>query len=248
MKHLVRRLARSAGLYVTRYPPPETLGFHLKQLTRRLDINCVLDVGAHEGGYARLLRKEVQFAGEIVSFEPAAASFAALCSARAGDRHWRGHEYALGRTAGEATLSVFAESELNTLLEPSSYGVDRFPTMSRPLHGQTVEVRPLSEVFDEVTAHVPDPRVLLKVDTQGFDLEVVEGAAEVLGRVRALQLEVPVKHVYDGMPTLPQTLERLAELGFEVTGMFPVTRDRDLLRVVEFDCVLRRAGGEVPAA
>jgi len=167
MKHLVRKLARSAGLYVARYPPPETLGFHLKQLTRRLDINCVLDVGAHEGGYARLLRKEVQFAGEIVSFEPAAASCAALRSARAGDRRWRGHEYALGRTAGKATLNVFAESELNTLLEPSSYGVDRFPTMSRPL-----------------------------------------------------QLEVPVKHVYDGMPPLPRTLER----------------------------VLRRVGAEVPAA
>ena len=117
MKHLVRTLARSAGLYVARYPPPETLGFHLKQLTRRLDINCVLDVGAHQGGYARLLRKEVQFAGEIVSFEPTAASFAVLRSARAGDRRWRGHEYALGRTAGKATLNVFAESELNTLLE-----------------------------------------------------------------------------------------------------------------------------------
>ena len=148
----------------------------LKQLTRRLDINCVLDVGAHEGGYARLLRKEVRFAGEIVSFEPAAASFAALRAARAGDRHWRGHNYALGRTPGEATLNVYAESELNTLLAPSRYGLDRFPTM----------------------------------------------------------------------PPLPQTLDRLAELGFEPTGMFPVTRDRDLLRVVEFDCVLRR--GEVPAA
>lgn len=200
MKHLVRTLARSAGLYVTRYPPPETLGFHLKQLTRRLDINCVLDVGAHEGGYARLLRREVQFSGEIVSFEPAAASFAALCSARAGDRRWRGHEHALGRAAGKATLNVFAESELNTLLEPSGYGVDRFPTMSRPLHAQIVEVRPLAEVFD------------------------------------------------DGMPPLPRALERPTELGFELTGMFPVTRDRDLLRVVELDCVLRRAGREVPAA
>jgi hypothetical protein len=72
--------------------------------------------------------------------------------------------------------------------------------MSRPLHAQIVEVRPLAEVFD------------------------------------------------DGMPPLPRALECLTELGFELTGMFPVTRDRDLLGVVELDCVLRRAGGEVPAA
>ena len=44
------------------------------------------------------------------------------------------------------------------------------------------------------------------------------------------QLELPVKHVYDGMPGLAMTLDRLDDLGFEVTGMFPVTRDRDLLR------------------
>jgi hypothetical protein len=129
MKHMARRLARSGGLYVSRYPPPETLAFHLKQLTRRLEINCVLDVGAHQGGYARLLRREAGFGGEIVSFEPAALSFAAL----------------------------------------------------RP----AVEVRRLADVFDEVTAHVPDPEVLLKVDTQGYDLEVIEGAAEVLCRVAA---------------------------------------------------------------
>ena len=111
--------------------------------------------------------------------------------------------------------------------------------MASPLSGQPVEVHRLADVFDEVTAHVPDPRVLVKVDTQGYDLEVVEGAAEVLCRVAALQLELPVKHVYDGMPRLAVTLDRLDELGFEVTGMFPVTRDRDLLRVIEFDCVLR---------
>jgi hypothetical protein len=63
-------------------------------------------------------------------------------------------------------------------------------------------------VFAEVTAHVPDPKVLLKVDTQGYDLEVVEGAAEVLCRVAALQLVLPVKHVYDGVPGLAVTLER----------------------------------------
>jgi FkbM family methyltransferase len=248
MKQMVRRLARSGGLYVSRYPPPETLAFHLKQLTRRLEINCVLDVGAHRGGYARLLRGEAGFGGEIVSFEPAAASFAALRAALAGDRRWRGHGYALGRSAGTATLRLFAESELNTLLAPSRYGVERFPTMASPLPAQTVEVRRLADVFDEVTAHVPDPRVLLKVDTQGYDLEVIEGAAEVLCRVAALQLELPVKHVYDGVPGLAVTLGRLDELGFEVTGMFPVTRDRDLLRVIEFDCVLRREvkGGAAP--
>jgi hypothetical protein len=41
------------------------------------------------------------------------------------------------------------------------------------------------------------------------------------------------------MPSLAEGLGQLEDLGFEVTGMFPVTRDRDRLGAVEFDCVLR---------
>jgi hypothetical protein len=54
-----------------------------------------------------------------------------------------------------------------------------------------------------------------------------------------LVAELPVVPIYEGMPSLVEGLGQLEDLGFEVTGMFPVTRDRDRLGAVEFDCVLR---------
>jgi FkbM family methyltransferase len=67
---------------------------------------------------------------------------------------------------------------------------------------QKVDVCRLDEVFDEVTSQVRDPRVLLKIDTQGSDLRVLEGAMGVLDRVHALQVEVPAEaHLRrDGVP------------------------------------------------
>jgi FkbM family methyltransferase len=237
---LAKSIARSAGISLERYPPINTPPHHLRYLTRQLGITCVLDVGAHEGEYVRLLRRHVRFGGHIASFEPSAVSFAKLAAGCAGDPRWRGYPYALGSEPGYAELSLFGMTQLNSLLPPSRYGVEVFPTMGSPTAIQRVEVCRLDDVFDQVLGDVPDPRVLLKIDTQGSDLRVLEGAAGVLDRVLALQVEVPLKPIYDGMAPLPDLLGFLGDLGFELTGVFPLARDPDHLRLLELDCILYR--------
>jgi FkbM family methyltransferase len=229
-----------AGISLARYPPIDTAPHHLKYLLRELGISYVLDVGAHEGGYVRLLRHHVRFTGHIASFEPASESYARLVAACAHDARWRGYAYALGRDSGRAELNVFGMTQLNSLLAPSQYGIQVFPALGSPTATQKVEVCRLDEVFDEVTRQVPEPRVLLKIDTQGSDQRVLEGAVGVLDRVLALQIEVPLKPIYQGMAPLPELLGLLGELGYELTGVFPLARDPDHLRILELDCILYR--------
>jgi hypothetical protein len=62
----------------------------------------------------------------------------------------------------------------------------------------------------------------------------------VLDRVVSIQIELSLKPIYEGQPRWLETIEELEGLGYEVTGMFPVSRDADGLAVVEFDCTLRR--------
>jgi FkbM family methyltransferase len=237
---VAKRVARVAGISLGRYPPINTTPHHLKYLLRELDISFVLDVGAHRGEYVRLLRDHARFSGHIASFEPASESYAQLLAACARDPRWRGYAYALGRDPGRAELNLFGMTQLNSLLPPSRYGMEVFPELGRPAATQKVEVCRLDEVFDEVTSQVRDPRVLLKIDTQGSDLRVLEGAMGVLDRVHALQVEVPLKPIYDGMAPLPELLGLLGELGYELTGVFPLARDPDHLRILELDCVLYR--------
>jgi len=237
---LAKRAARVAGISLERYPPINTPPHHLKYLVQQLGITCVLDVGAHKGEYVRLLRDHVRFTGHIASFEPSGESFAHLAATCAHDPHWHGYPYALGRDPGFAELTLFGMTQLNSLLLPSTYGIEVFPTLGHPKTTQKVEVCRLDDVFEEVTRQVPNPRVLLKIDTQGSDMRVLEGAMGVLERVHALQVEVPLKPIYDGMVPLPELLGLLGELGYELTGVFPLARDPDHLRILELDCVLYR--------
>jgi FkbM family methyltransferase len=240
MLKLVQRAARRLGISVMRYDESNYLMPHLKRLFAVLHVDCVLDVGANTGQFVDRLRHDLRYRGRIASFEPAHASYERLAQRLSTDPRWRGFRCALGREQGTAELNLFTpDSSLNSMLQPSAFGTERFAALRAAPGKETVEVRRLDDVFAEAVRPLTDPVTFLKLDTQGFDLEVLGGATAILGRVAALVTELPVQPIYEGMPSLVEALGELQDLGFVITGMFPVTRDRDRLGAVEFDCVLR---------
>lgn len=86
-------------------------------------------------------------------------------------------------------------------------------TISAAVAAETVEVRRLDGVWDDCLAGVERPVVLLKIDTQGFDHEVIAGAGACIERVMRYR-QVSIKPVYEGMTTgLTDSLARLKRAG-----------------------------------
>lgn len=239
LKRVIQRAARVVGLHVGRYPPVDSLAYHLQTLLRELEIDLVLDVGAHQGEFAGFLR-DLGYQGDIVSFEPVAASFEALTRARGADKRWRGQNLALGAEDGELEMNIYSGSVFNSFLKPADTGTERFRDITQLVRVDKVPVRRLEAVLGELLADRPAARIFLKMDTQGYDLQVVRGAGRRIDAIRALQTELAARPTYAGMPTLPEALAELGALGFELTGMFPVARELDHLRVIELDCVMCR--------
>ncbi len=199
--------------------------------------NCVLDVGANKGQYAAKLRA-AGYGGWIVSFEPVAADFEVLAQRAAQDPRWSVHQMALGRESGEIAMNV-VPGTLSSLLPATEFGAGRYEQLQQA-STQAVQVRRLDEVWDEVTGHVPDCRPYLKLDTQGFDLEAFAGLGERVKELVGMQSEVALLKIYEGMPRMTEALAVYEAAGFEVSGMFPVSRERRTGRVLEFDCVMIR--------
>ena len=246
LKWLMKRLFARMGFQICRISTGQSLELHLFQLFATLCINCVLDVGAYEGTYGRELRR-MGYSGYIVSFEPVAENFAILARTSSGDPRWRVFPYALGDRTGQADINVFSGSTFHSLLTPSDYGRKAFEDKLRLVRTDRVDIKRLDEVLDACLDGIPAPRMFLKMDTQGYDLAVLEGAGETLGLVIALQTEVALKPIYQDMRTmLADFVPELQQRGFGVTGLFPVTRDtRDGLQVIELDCVMIRSAAPV---
>ncbi|MDP9394592.1 MAG: FkbM family methyltransferase [Actinomycetota bacterium] len=104
-----------------------------------------------------------------------------------------------------------------------------------------VPLRRLDSILDDVIAHVPEPRPYLKLDTQGFDLTAFAGLGDRSKEFVAMQSEVAFLRIYEGMPRMPEALAVYEAAGFEVAGLYPISRERRTARVLEFDCIMVRA-------
>ena len=103
-----------------------------------------------------------------------------------------------------------------------------------------VHMTTLDRIFPEITKGIAAPRVFLKLDTQGYDLEVVRGATQSLASIVAMQSEISIFPLYEGMPDYATALTRLREVGYLPTGFFSVVGHRTTSRTIEFDVVLVR--------
>lgn len=210
---------------------------HLSWVFRELGINVVLDVGANEGQFATRLRR-AGYRGRIVSYEPVQHLVDLLRGHAAADPEWLVEDCALGDVDGTAEINV-TPGKLSSLLPASDFG-KAWSDKLRESHTETIRIRRLDQVLDDAVAGVAAPRVFLKMDTQGYDLATVRGAGDRLGEVLGLQSEVSCVPIYDGMPRMTEQLDTYEAAGFAISAMFPVSRHRPTLRVIEFDVVMVR--------
>jgi FkbM family methyltransferase len=208
---------------------------HLRALFRALKIGTVIDVGANKGQFRDFLRRRVGFAGLIHSFEPDRTLAERLEVRARSDSNWIIHDTALGSQEIDLHLNIMAQSVFNSFLEPDESRTHHFTRGNTVVGTQKVRVKKLDDVFESLAGH--EAPLYLKIDTQGFDAEVLDGARQVLSRIRALQLELAVQPIYKGAPNYREVLRGLEDSGFELSGMFPVSFDESL-RIVELDCVV----------
>jgi FkbM family methyltransferase len=213
----------------------------LAYVLRRKKVNVVLDVGAHRGHFAMLLR-ELGYTGRIVSYEPVASSLERLRANAADDPDWMVEGFALGDADEQTEINVAAgPGKLSSLLQGTEYGQERFPNLrAEATHTESIRIRRLDAVYDQAVAGIAEPRVFMKLDTQGYDLRAWSGAGDVVDELVGLQSEVSCIPLYEGMPHLTEQIETYERSGYAIAGLTPVMRDDKSLAVIEFDLLMIR--------
>lgn len=209
----------------------------LKTILKKHQINIVIDVGANEGQFAKELRG-IDYEGRIISFEPTASAFEVLKEASRNDPNWDIHQMALGRQNGEQKIHVAEASVFTSFLKSTSLCEQEFGINSVGSKEETVIVRRLDEVLNETVGNLDKARIYLKIDTQGYDLEVFIGLGSMYERIFALQSEMSVIPLYQDMPHLIDSISFFEKAGFEIAGMYPVCQEKSTLRIIEFDCLM----------
>lgn len=196
----------------------------------------VLDVGGNIGEFAELCRLTWPDAS-IDSFEPIPG--AANTNRKRADRSggWRVHEVAIGSTDGTATLRLCTnQHSASTMMEPGKLRRERFGIRD-VFHPIEVEVARL----DRFRGLIDDGgRTLLKVDVEGFELEVLRGALHVLELVHVAIVEINQEpDIFVGAPSPDVVDAELRNVGLYFAGVAGVQLD-PRGEVVQFDGVWSR--------
>ncbi len=239
MKDALRKLLHLLGYDLYRYPAAcERLIPHLKMLLSIHSIDGILDVGANVGQFALSMRALVSYV-PIHSFEPNPHVYKMLADRAAIDQRWITHECALGRSNGKIMLHVTAASDFSSCRPANEFGNQRFKESLAVAEAVEVELKALDDMVSGIPILTTGTKLLLKLDTQGFDMEVLMGAVAVLENVQVVVTEASLQPIYEGATLFPEVLEFMSAKGFALSGFFPVTRN-DNLGIIESDCVFVR--------
>ena len=194
----------------------------------RHGIDTILDVGAHTGQFVTKMRSS-RFKGRIISFEPVSRFHGVLLEKSRRDPLWDiAPPMALGATPGELEIKVMdTHSSFRTMIDSLDFSCE------------LVKIQTLDNIFSSLNIS-PSSRVALKLDVQGFEKEVLEGAVRTMGHVQALLIELSLKPVYEGETYFLEMLSYLRELGFHVVYFSPVVSRAKLGEMWQVDALLVR--------
>lgn len=198
--------------------------------------DVIIDVGANVGRFVETALAFQPYA-KIHAFEPIPDIFAEMVKKVGAYSNVYCHNYALGSKLGVQQINISQYHEASSFLELGH-------TLTAGVRGIdfsyntkiSVEIETLSNF---VLRHSIRRIKLLKLDVQGFELEVLKGAEAILPLVEYVYTEAQFQELYKNGPLYTDTFNFLSKFGFKLLRMSRFNTN-DLGQLIECDMIFRR--------
>lgn len=219
------------GIEISKYPTPE-LDRRIK-LLKDYNIDVVIDVGANIGQYGSELRN-IGYKGRIISFEPTSEAFSKLEKTALKDNLWEIHNVSLGERDGESSINISKNSVSSSILKDLPQLTNSAPDATF-VTTETITINKLDTLFSKL--NLKDKNIYLKIDTQGYEKMVLDGAKDSLQHITGVQIEMSLIPSYEGSLTFEEMGSKLKALGFKLTTIESGHYDKKSGKLLEVDGV-----------
>jgi FkbM family methyltransferase len=237
VKQSIKQILHAAGIEAHWFHPGTSPLARRMAALRAFDIDLVIDIGANEGQFAKELRAG-GYSGRIVSFEPLLAAHGRILQESNRDSAWHVHpRCALGDRLGETDLNISGNSVSSSILPMLTSHSSAAPE-SAYLGHESAPLITLDSVAPPYLEGAQAP--FLKIDTQGYEWHVLDGARATLPKVCGVQMELSLIPLYEGQRLWRESIERLESEGFVLWALEPVFVDPATGRTLQLDGVFYR--------
>ena len=164
---------------------------------------------------------------EIDCYEPDPSAYSKLINLYKNDPKIQLNNYATGSVSGTLKLNLGQVSATNSFLleknKPSGGSVD-------------VEVKTLNEIYYQKNLE----NSLLKIDVQGYELEVLKGASDILGQLSFVLVEISLAEIFEGGPSILDIWQLLTNYGYIYHTIIDQYQEPDTEKIVQMDILFYR--------
>ncbi len=211
--NIIKKIINLLNIDIKKYPNLDLR--RRRKLLEYYNISKVLDVGANSGQYATELFK-IGYSGKIVSFEPVKSVYKKLNEISKNNKKWTTYNFGLGNKEEEMLINISENTYSSSLLDIMPSHVEGAPE-SKYINKETVQIKTLDSVFNDVVKK--DDVVLLKMDVQGFEKNVLEGAINSLKNIKGIQLEMSIEELYKGEMLFDEMIAFLKQYNFSLHSL-----------------------------
>jgi FkbM family methyltransferase len=197
-----------------RIPTPVTeLYFNVKKYLPKNP--NILEAGAHMG-YDTYGLARIWSAGNVYAFEPVPNLYGELTKRTRNLKNVKTYNLALGNENGNLEMFVSAgdSSASSSILKPKDH-LEKFPSVTFD-NKISVQVKKISDWAKSENIITID---LLWLDMQGFEVYALEGAGDLLRKVKVIYTELCSEELYSGMFTKESYIEFLDKSGFDLISV-----------------------------
>lgn len=201
---------RLFGLQISYFNPSNSEIALIDYLLSKYNIKTVVDVGANEGQFALKLLNKNYYKGKIISFEPVSSSFQQLLKNSQQASNWAVVQCAVGDSTGQVPINISQNSVSSSLRKVNAHTVEA-EAGTAIVNTEMVSINTLDTLLK---AHQWQNDLWLKIDVQGFEREVLQGASETLKQAKVVQIELAVIPSYEQSPYLEEIIATMRASGF----------------------------------
>lgn len=237
LKRTIRSLMRKLGYDIIEFTIPRHPIPRQKALMKEYQIDTVIDVGANVGLYGKKLIKDLDYKGEIYSFEPMSKEYQKLKEQSQEDKQWMVFNEALGDQKQKMEINVSQNSVSSSILGILDKHTESAPE-SKYSHKETVQVNTLDNVIKE--NNLENRNIFLKLDVQGFEKQVLLGGVESLKNIHTIQAEISLVPLYEGGIVFEELFDILREQGYTLVAIEPGFSHAKTGQMLQMDGIFHR--------
>jgi len=235
--HIFRLTFNLLGLEVDKLAPRSNPDLQLVCGLKKHKIDLVLDIGANEGQFASAIRN-FGYSGRILSFEPLSTAHSKLLSQSKRDQLWDIYERcAIGDQDGEVEINISNYSVSSSILQISKLHLNAEPR-SQTIGKEKVNIFRIDSIASPYLESSQNP--FLKIDTQGFEWQVLDGCENSLSSFRGILCELSLVPLYESQHLWKELLKRIEDNGFSVWAIQPGFTDPLDGRTLQLDVIFFR--------